>query len=89
MARRCSQRMRRHACAKVKVEGVQQASDRMVSLAFWLLRRAKLARDRADWLAEFTGVPDGNRIYPAGARDRLAWASRHSEGKTQRDRGAP
>jgi hypothetical protein len=34
MARRCSQRMRTHACAKAKVDNTQQAGDGVVPLAF-------------------------------------------------------
>jgi hypothetical protein len=66
------------------------AGDRIVSLAFRRWRRAEVAQDPADWLAGFeAGASGDNYVYPAGVRDRLAWASGFIEGKAQRDRRAP
>jgi hypothetical protein len=63
---------------------------RIVSSAFRLLGRVKIARGAAVWLAGFeAGVSGDNYVYPAGVRDRLAWASGFIEGKAQRDRAAP
>jgi hypothetical protein len=84
MARRCSQRMRTHACAKVKVEGAQQAGGHIVSPAFRRLRRAEVAQDLGDWLAGFNAGLRGNSyVYPADVEDRLAWSAGFIEGRAQ------
>jgi hypothetical protein len=82
MARRCSQRMRTHACAKAKVERGQQAGGNIMPLAS---RRAKVQQDSADWLAGFgIGLTGCLYVHPVGVRDQLAWTSGYIEGKAQR-----
>jgi hypothetical protein len=82
MARRCSQRMRTHACAQEKVESDQQADYRAVSLAFERVRRTNKAQGALAWLSGFrAGFYGAPYVWPLRALDPQVWALGFIEGR--------
>jgi hypothetical protein len=82
MARRCSQRMRTHACAQEKVEDPQQASGTVVSLAFKRLGLSDKAQGAlvclGNFRAGFCGAPC---LWPLGTLYLQKWVAGVLEGR--------
>jgi hypothetical protein len=86
MARRCLQRRRTRACDQAVLECIQQAGDRVVSLA--LVERLSGTNQAQGALAWFNGFRAGfygaPYVWPLGALDPQVWAVGFIEGRGSR-----
>jgi hypothetical protein len=83
MARRCSQRMRTHACAQEKLEHLQQAGGNVVSLAFKSDKAQGALTCLGSFRAGFCGAP---YLWPLGTLYLRKWVAGFLEGRAQRGR---